>query len=180
MSASQLVSLDSTAISRCTVRPPGHHATVDIHFGDGNDALFRSDERVLICNTFEAENYGAWWAVASSARRINVPFSGVATGQDLRDAFKEHIVPAVQHFDPQLVMFSAGFDGHRYGEISRACFLAEDYFDVTDQIVAGLKGRSAKFVSTLEGGYAVPALGLSVVAHVNALRGAEYAEVSTP
>ena len=71
-----------------------------------------------------------------------------------------------------MVIFSAGFDAHEEDDMGGLRFRDADYAWVTEQIKA-VADRYAKgrIVSMLEGGYALSALGRSVVQHVRVLAG---------
>ena len=69
-----------------------------------------------------------------------------------------------------MVFFSAGFDAHREDDMASLQFREEDYGWVTT-VMRDVAGRYAnsRMVSILEGGYALSALGRSVVAHIRAM-----------
>lgn len=158
--------LDDYALSRVAI------VDFDIHHGNGTEAIFRDDPRVMLCSTFESGNYASHWAGLSDDRHLNIALQDVSTGRALREAYQQHIIPALDDFAPQLIVFSAGFDGHCEDELSRACFREADYGWITAQ-VRDIAQRHAqgRMVSALEGGYALHALGRCVVAHVRALAG---------
>jgi acetoin utilization deacetylase AcuC-like enzyme len=84
----------------------------------------------------------------------------------------EHWIPALDAFRPELVVFSAGFDAHVEDDMAMLQFKDADYRWVTEQVMA-VAERHAKgrIVSMLEGGYALSALGRSVVQHLRVLAG---------
>ena len=95
-------------------------------------------------------------------------------------AFYQQILPRVEAFDPELVVISAGFDGHKNDPLgSDLGLLEEDYESMTlgiarmcDKAGAACQGR---IVSVLEGGYDVQAgsdaLAKCVARHVKARAG---------
>jgi acetoin utilization deacetylase AcuC-like enzyme len=67
-------------------------------------------------------------------------------------------------------MISAGFDGHRDDPLAEFDLLADDFSWITGELVAlAEKTASGRIVSTLEGGYNLPALSECVAAHVATL-----------
>jgi acetoin utilization deacetylase AcuC-like enzyme len=65
---------------------------------------------------------------------------------------------------------SAGFDGHREDDMAMLQLVEDDYAWVTGKIkTLAQRHAEGRVVSTLEGGYALSALGRSVVAHLRAL-----------
>ena len=76
----------------------------------------------------------------------------------------------IEHFAPQLIFVSAGFDAHRSDPLGGLALDESDYTWISREIAA-LAATSAqgRIVSTLEGGYDLTALALSAAAHVEAL-----------
>jgi acetoin utilization deacetylase AcuC-like enzyme len=83
---------------------------------------------------------------------------------------EEHWLPALDDFEPQLLLISAGFDGHAQDDLGQWNLLEADYSWLT-AVLRGVAERHAqgRILSVLEGGYAPHALGRSVVAHLKAL-----------
>ena len=79
-------------------------------------------------------------------------------------------MPALDDFRPEMIFISAGFDAHAEDDMGGLRFVEADYAWVTRQMmsVAERHGRG-RIVSVLEGGYALSALGRSVVSHLKAL-----------
>ena len=78
----------------------------------------------------------------------------------------------VAEFKPQLLLISAGFDAHQDDPLAQLNWTEQDYAWVTHKLSALANMYcEGRIVSTLEGGYALPALGRSAVAHVRALIG---------
>jgi acetoin utilization deacetylase AcuC-like enzyme len=85
-----------------------------------------------------------------------------------RAAAARRFVPRAHR--PEILFISAGFDAHRDDPLANLRLTEADYAWVTGVLV-DLAERHAqgRIVSSLEGGYALPALGRSAVAHVKAL-----------
>jgi acetoin utilization deacetylase AcuC-like enzyme len=79
-------------------------------------------------------------------------------------------MPALDELEPQMIFVSAGFDAHVEDDMANLRFTEADYAWVTRRIkeVAD-KYADGKIVSVLEGGYALSALGRSVVTHLKVL-----------
>jgi len=94
-----------------------------------------------------------------------------------RDAYRRTILPRLEAFAPDLILVSAGFDGHKKDEMNWGylALLEDDYKWLTTQLVAvANKCCSGRLVSMLEGGYRVQggplsSFARSVAAHVSAL-----------
>lgn len=141
----------------------------DIHHGNGTDETFLHEPRVLFCSTYQSGIYAASLAHTDDAQHINVGLSA-PTGADLRAVYSGRIREALDHFTPQLIMVSAGFDGHVEDDMSGGQYTDEDYAVISAEIrSAADKHANGRVISILEGGYALSALGRSVVAHLKAL-----------
>ena len=101
---------------------------------------------------------------------INIPFDPGAGDAEYHEALDWHVIPAIDHFQPEMMMVSAGFDAHREDPLAQI-ELSEDFFQqMTEQLVdAAVRHCNGKIVSTLEGGYNLRALGRSVVRHLRGL-----------
>jgi acetoin utilization deacetylase AcuC-like enzyme len=67
-------------------------------------------------------------------------------------------------------LVSAGFDAHRSDPLAQLMLEEEDYTWITERLVEiAFRHADGRLVSTLEGGYDLPALGASVAAHVRVL-----------
>jgi len=80
------------------------------------------------------------------------------------------VLPALDSFDPDFLMISAGFDAHRDDPLAGLSFDDEDYVWVTRKLM-GVADRycDRRLISVLEGGYDHAALARSVALHVATL-----------
>ena len=82
----------------------------------------------------------------------------------------DRLLPALDRFAPELILISAGFDGHEADPLAQLCLEEGDFAWVTREIFdLARKHCAGRVVSTLEGGYDLAALGASCAAHVRAL-----------
>jgi len=144
----------------------------DVHHGNGTEDIFSDDEHVLMASIFQHPFYPYSGTEDPAPNMHNVPLAAGSGGKELRRAVTEVWRPALEEFEPQLVLFSAGFDAHVEDDMAMLRFVDSDYRWVTEQ-VAEVARRHAKgrMVSLLEGGYALDALGRSAVQHVRVLAG---------
>jgi acetoin utilization deacetylase AcuC-like enzyme len=142
----------------------------DVHHGNGTEDIFKDESRVLLCSTFQSPFYPFQGQETLSEHIVNVPLPAGVDGEDYRRAFMERIAPALEAFRPQLVFVSAGFDGHKDDPLAGLNLTEDDYAWITGKVKAiADKYAEGRIVSTLEGGYALDALGRSVEAHIQAL-----------
>jgi acetoin utilization deacetylase AcuC-like enzyme len=142
----------------------------DVHHGNGTEEMFTDDPRVLMVSTFQYPLYPYSGVDNPAPNMVNIPLSAGNGGTEFRDAVRKHWLPALDDHAPELILISAGFDAHREDPLAGLAFVDDDYAWVTRELI-DFAGRHAKgrFVSTLEGGYALSAVGRSVVAHLREL-----------
>jgi len=142
----------------------------DVHHGNGTEDIFAGDERVLMASIFQHPFYPYSGTDRPAANMVNVPLPAGAGSVALREAVTQAWLPALEAFRPQMIFFSAGFDAHIEDDMAMLRMTDADYAWVTKQVKA-VAERHAKgrIVSVLEGGYALSALGRSVVQHIKAL-----------
>lgn len=142
----------------------------DVHHGNGTEAIFIDEPRVMLCSTFQHPFYPGVGADTVSDHIINVPLPAGTTGDKFREAIVERWLPALHKFAPQMIFISAGFDAHEDDNMSDLRLRDDDYAWVTQEALAiADKYAQGRIVSTLEGGYELQALGRSVAAHLKAL-----------
>jgi len=103
---------------------------------------------------------------------VNVPLPAGAGSKQFRAAVSDAWLPALAGFRPQLLVISAGFDAHAEDDMAMLSFTDQDYAWVTRKVKAVAdRHAGGRVVSLLEGGYALSALGRSVVQHLRVLAG---------
>jgi acetoin utilization deacetylase AcuC-like enzyme len=144
----------------------------DVHHGNGTQAIFEADSRIMYLSSHQSPLYPGSGAetetgVGNLANAELAPGSGSA---EFRAAWRERLLPALDRFAPQLVLVSAGFDGHRLDPLADLQLDAGDYYWISREISA-VAGRhtQGRIVSMLEGGYSLTALRESSVAHLRGL-----------
>jgi acetoin utilization deacetylase AcuC-like enzyme len=159
--------LEAHGLSRVAI------ADFDVHHGNGTEEIFARDPRVLMVGTFQYPLYPYSGVKPLGANMHNVPLDPGADGEALRAAVREHWLPALEAHRPELIIVSAGFDAHRDDPLASLAFTEADYAWVTRELVeVANRHAQGRIVSSLEGGYALSALGRSAAEHVRALLGA--------
>jgi len=144
----------------------------DVHHGNGTQAIFEQDARVLFASSHQWPLYPETGARSETGigNIFNAPLPIEAEGILFRRAWEDVLLPAVHDFRPQLLLVSAGFDAHWRDPLAQLRLQAGDYTWITEELVA-LANRhcGGRIVSSLEGGYDLSALAESALAHVGAL-----------
>jgi acetoin utilization deacetylase AcuC-like enzyme len=144
----------------------------DVHHGNGTEHIVAGDERILFCSTFQHPFYPNSGHECDEANVVNVPLSQGTSSEGFRAAVTQHWIPALERFQPQLLLVSAGFDAHQADDMAGINLVDTDYAWITQELV-GVADRHARgrVVSSLEGGYELHALARSVEAHLKAFLG---------
>jgi acetoin utilization deacetylase AcuC-like enzyme len=144
----------------------------DVHHGNGTEEIFRDERRVLFCSSFQHPFYPFSDTAGQGEQLVKAPLAAGSDGHSFREAIRAHWLEALDAFRPELVCISAGFDAHHQDPMAELNLTERDYTWVTHEIrkIAEAHARG-RIISVLEGGYALPALGRSVAAHINALLG---------
>ncbi|MEO6823917.1 MAG: histone deacetylase family protein [Nitrosospira sp.] len=142
----------------------------DVHHGNGTEDIFQDDPRIMMVSTFQHPFYPYSGVGGRSERMVNIPLAAGSGGAEFRSAVSEFWLPALVKFKPQMLLISAGFDGHRDDDLASLNLLETDYAWVTGRLrEVAREYAQNRIVSSLEGGYTLPALGRSVAAHLKAL-----------
>ncbi|WP_193432792.1 histone deacetylase family protein [Microbulbifer mangrovi] len=144
----------------------------DVHHGNGTEDFVAGREGYLLCSSFQSPYYPFSGTGELPENIVNTPLEAGAEGDALRDLVSNQWLPALEKFKPQMLFISAGFDGHIEDAMAQLRFREEDYQWVTERLREFADTHcDGRIVSALEGGYALSALGRSVVAHLKGLIG---------
>ena len=142
----------------------------DVHHGNGTEDIFRDDSRVMMVSIFQHPFYPYGGITGRSERMVNIPLAAGSGGEMFRRAVSQFWLPQLERFKPQMLFISAGFDAHADDDLASLNLVERDYAWVTERIREVAEVHAAnRIVSSLEGGYALPALGRSAVAHLRVL-----------
>jgi acetoin utilization deacetylase AcuC-like enzyme len=147
----------------------------DVHHGNGTNDIFGGSSEVLFVSIHQSPLYpgtGSASDVGSGAGvgfTVNLP---VPSGSDdavwcgLVDGVA---VPLALAFSPQLVLISAGFDAHAEDPLAGCRVTEAGFAAMTSSMRRVADSLGVPVGGVLEGGYALGALGRSVVATLEAL-----------
>ena len=171
--------LNNIALAAMAVRAAGARRIAildwDVHHGDGTQAIFDDDPDLCYASTHQWPLYpgsgqpdqrGQGTAAGTMHNRPLPPGSG---DEAFVGAWIEELLPVVEAFGPQAILISAGYDAHRDDPLANL-LVTESGFGVVAQAAGRLAGSLGMGVAlTLEGGYDLAALRLSVSATVAGL-----------
>jgi acetoin utilization deacetylase AcuC-like enzyme len=138
----------------------------DAHHGNGTQAAFWTDPDVLYVSLHQFPHYPGTGTPfergdgVGEGTTLNLPLPAGTTEEVYLATFRATALPAVQAFDPGILLVSAGFDAHRDDPLCSLGLSAEAFGTMTEE----LAGIGAGQVYVLEGGYNLAALEQSVAA----------------
>lgn len=142
----------------------------DVHHGNGTVAAFMDNPAVLVCSSFQHPHYPYRYFDVDRGNIVNTPLPAGTRGIEFRKAVERDWLPALDSFRPQLILVSAGFDGHADDPLGDFLLKEDDFAWVTGLITdAANRHAEGRIVSVLEGGYDLDALARSVAVHLTVL-----------
>jgi acetoin utilization deacetylase AcuC-like enzyme len=144
----------------------------DVHHGNGTQQIFYSDPSVLYASTHQMPLFPGTGATDETGvgNIFNSPLASGDGGAELREAFEDRILPALDAFSPELIIVSAGFDAHERDPLGSLQMTADDFAWVTRELMNSAERHcEGRLVAVLEGGYDLQGLADSVSAHVGEL-----------
>jgi acetoin utilization deacetylase AcuC-like enzyme len=148
----------------------------DVHHGNGTQEMFYESSRVGFLSIHRYPFYPGTGGRSETGHAAglggtrNIPLPYGTSRADYRAAFRAGLEALADRIRPELVLISAGFDAHAEDPVGDLGLDVEDFEVITKEIVAVAECHSGgRVVSLLEGGYNVPILAGSVVAHLAGL-----------
>ena len=153
----------------------------DVHHGNGTQKAFYEDSSVLYFSIHQYPHFPGTGKVnemgAEEGRgyNINVPLPGGANDADYLYVFNEILGPAARKFRPDIILVSAGQDGHRDDPLAGMNLTSAGFGQMTG-VLRSMAGElcGGRLVLSLEGGYDYGALSDSIVIIFRALKGEIY------
>lgn len=145
----------------------------DVHHGNGTQDIFWNDPSVLYASLHESPLFpGTGHAHEQGAHGniLNCPLPAMSNGAVALHALQNSILPALRAFQPEFLLISAGFDAHKRDPLASLQWHEADYAEITRELkVFADLNCNGRIISTLEGGYDLYALEVSVAKHLDAL-----------
>ena len=148
----------------------------DVHHGNGTQNTFYDSERVLYVSSHQGPYFfpgsgdaGETGAGAGRGATLNLPFPGGTDEATLVAAYAGPVADKLADFDPQVLLFSAGFDAHAADPIGGFRLSTEAFGRITRLVLDAAAPEGGRVVSCLEGGYDLDALARSVERHLEEL-----------
>lgn len=137
----------------------------DVHHGNGTQDCFYDDSQVLFCSTHAAPLYPHTGELQDFGEEsgfgltLNMPLPHFTNDDAIVHMYDEVLIPALESFQPELILVSAGFDGHWQDPIGAFCMSTHGYATLVERLRdAALRLCDGRMVMVLEGGYHLEAL----------------------
>ena len=141
----------------------------DVHHGNGTQDIFKADPTVLYASSHQMPLYPGTGNPRETGvgNIVNAALKPNTGGAEMREAYKTLIFPALEHFSPDLLLISAGFDADHRDPLAQLNGVPEDFGWITGRLMDFAGQRCGnRIVSLLEGGYDRQGLAAGVTAHV--------------
>ncbi|HEX3247370.1 MAG TPA: histone deacetylase [Chloroflexota bacterium] len=133
---------------------------IDVHHGNGTQAIFYDDPNVLYCSTHQYPYYPGTGALdqtgggSGHGATLNLPFPAGVGDDTYRYAMEQVMRPAIRRFEPEALLISLGFDAHWRDPLASIQLSLNGYAEM----LAGLADIAnsicqGRIVFVLEGGY---------------------------
>jgi acetoin utilization deacetylase AcuC-like enzyme len=150
----------------------------DVHHGNGTQQAFYDNPRVMYISTHEYPFYPGTGDINETGSgnaqgtTVNIALPAGCGDAEYLEVFEQIIVPATRRFNPQLILVSAGYDGHWADPLAMMNVSVGGFAEMM-RIIKGLADElcRGRLVLTLEGGYHLEALAASVKATFDVLLG---------
>lgn len=165
------------------------YVDIDVHHGDGVEALFADDPRVLTASIHESGRTlfpGTGWARdighgAGEGYAVNVALPPGTTDSAWLRAFRSGLLPVVRAHRPQVLITQHGTDSHAHDPLANLSLTVDaqrqailDLHDLAHEVADG------RWVATGGGGYAIVDVVPRTWTHLTAIAAHRPIPVATP
>lgn len=148
----------------------------DVHHGNGSQHSFYSDPSIYYSSMHQYPFYPGTGAGEETGTgdglgtTLNLPMDAYSDDDDYLSAIENKLIPEIQHYKPDLIIISAGFDAHQNDPLAQIQ-LTTDCFGKMTELLMGIARDvcDGRLLSMLEGGYDYDALSDSVRLHMQTL-----------
>lgn len=151
---------------------------IDVHHGNGTQHIFEHDQSVFYYSIHQHPSFaypgtGREFEEGIGNGRGFTKNSPVLPGQsddEYRGLVDTDLLPSIDHFKPEVLLISTGFDAHEDDEMSDVNLSTQGYTWIMESIMQlARKYCQGRLVSVLEGGYCLPRLPELAANHVKVL-----------
>lgn len=129
-------------------------ADIDTHSGNGTIYALMHQPQYLFVETYQPGFPGKvispYDPPSNVIRKETAPFF-IGGRNTWIDAWKHHLLSAVEEFEPDIILVSAGFDAHQADPLGTPGIVDDDYLWIFDELLK----IQPRLVASLEGGYSI-------------------------
>jgi acetoin utilization deacetylase AcuC-like enzyme len=147
---------------------------IDVHHGNGSQAMFYGDPRVLYISTHQYPFYpgtGAAGEIGDGEGRgftVNIPMEAGSIDADFDLVHREIVEPVLEEFRPEMLLVSAGYDAHEQDPLASMRMTTTGYASIVRRL-KNVAARHGALACVTEGGYELSALGGCLEASFSAI-----------
>jgi acetoin utilization deacetylase AcuC-like enzyme len=132
----------------------------DVHHGNGTQDIFYGSRDVLYCSLHQSPFYPGTGSAGQTGTgdgkgfTVNCPLPAGTTDATFLQSFRDRVVPAVEAYNPELVIVSAGYDASEHDPLGGMLLTREGFRTLMAETTA-IADRHAggRVLAVLEGGY---------------------------
>jgi acetoin utilization deacetylase AcuC-like enzyme len=167
---------NNAAVAAHEITREGHRVAVvdvDVHHGNGTQAIFADREDVLYASIHQSPFYPGTGLAHETGTgpgegyTVNLPVPAGTGHAGWLELVDRVLVPVLESYDPSVVLLSAGFDAHREDPVGGLDLVADTFHEATERF----HELGCPVGAVLEGGYSLDGVGASVAATAAALAG---------
>jgi len=133
----------------------------DVHHGNGTEASFWEDPSVLYVSLhrdnlfpYDKGRRNDTGKGDGEGFTLNVPLPSGCNDETFLTAFDRYVTPKILNFGPEIMLVSAGFDGHFRDIIGGMSYTGSLFETIADNILALAEANAeGRIITLLEGGY---------------------------
>lgn len=173
--------LNNVAVAAAALRAGGVGRVAiidfDVHHGNGTEHAFYDDPAVFYASTHQFPFYPGTGAAGETGAgngigtTLNVPLAAGSTDDVFLRAYEETVLPAVEAFQPDVLLISAGFDAHERDPLAQMRMTSYGFLRLMTTIRQTAQTSCGdRSMWIVEGGYHLGALGECLEAAIDVLR----------
>jgi acetoin utilization deacetylase AcuC-like enzyme len=142
---------------------------IDVHHGNGTQWSFYDDPRVLFISSHQFPFYPGTGAAdetghgAGKGFTLNIPLGPGAGDDEYERIYRDTVRPALEHFGPEVLMISAGFDTWVHDPLAGMRVTRDGFVRIFRQLREAAEATcGARVMLVSEGGYDLAGLGAGI------------------
>ena len=151
---------------------------IDVHHGNGTQHAFEEDPEIFYYSIHQHPTF-AFPGTGRAFESGNGPGTGATRNYPVLPGYGDNeyhgliqrdLLPVLEHFSPEIILVSTGFDAHVDDDMSDITLSTQGYSRLMERIVALAElYAGGKVISVLEGGYCLERLPELAANHVKIL-----------